>query len=254
MHVVLKPLILLGVLFCLTAAPASHGAGFLERLGFKKRAAGPSALETLSQDQIIAGLKEALARGTEQAVASLGRTNGFLRDLSVKISLPEKLQPLAQGLRGVGQGNLVDQFETTLNRAAEQAVPEAAAVLGDAIRQMTLADARSILTATNAAATDYFKRVAGPTLQTRFLPIVQRATAQVGVTSAYKQMTARLGGLGALAGLSTAGESLDLDAYVTGRALDGLFFKIAEQERQIRTDPAARTTELLRKVFGTAGL
>jgi hypothetical protein len=207
-------------------------ADLLDQLGLKKTT---GSVAGLSNDQMISGLKEALAKGVQYA--------------QVKIPLPGSLNKVERTLRTVGQDHLADEFITTMNRAAEQAVPEAASVLGDTVKQMTLADAKAILTSTNTAATDYFRRTSTTNLHARFLPIVKQATEKVGVTAAYKRMTdkAGLGGFGA----SLLGkESLDLDDYVTRKALDGLFLKIAEQEKLIRENPAARTSELLQKVFG----
>src|SRR5262249_55501388 len=152
---------------------------------------------------------------------------------------------------------LANEFVTTMNRAAEQAVPEAATVLGDSVKQMSIADATTILTGTNNAATQYFRRTSETNLYTRFLPIVKAATEKTGVTSAYKRISDKVsGGLGGLGGLAEnllGVQSPDLDDYVTRKALDGLFLKISEQEKLIRENPVARTTELLQKVFGAVG-
>lgn len=256
-------LLLLAGGLALAGLPAeSHAAGLFERLGFTRKnppgstnAATAAALTGLSQDQIASGLKEALGKGVQSAVAGLGRTDGFLQDLDVKIPMPENLQKVERALRTLRQDALADEFVTTMNRAAEKAVPEAAAVLGQALQQMTLEDAKGILTGTNNAATLYFRRTAGTNLQERFLPIVKQATEQAGVTRAYKQMVDKAQG-GALGGFGTLGTSLlgldtvDLDAYVTSKSLDGLFFKIAAEEKRIRETAAARTTDLLQKVFG----
>jgi hypothetical protein len=235
-----------------------HSADLLDKIGLTK---GTPSLSALSQEQVMSGLKEALAKGVQMAVTNLGKPDGFLKDVSVRIPLPESLKKVEKGLRAVGQSQLADEFVTTMNRAGEQAVPEAAAVLGDAVRQMSVADAKAIATGTNTAATDYFRRTAGTNLYTRFLPIVKKATEATGVTAAYKRMTEKaslggqggFGGLGGLAGNTLGKDSVDIDAYVTRKALDGLFVKIAEQEKAIRENPAARTTDLLQKVFGSLG-
>jgi hypothetical protein len=203
----------------------------------------------LTEDQIVAGLKEALDKGTEHAVNTLGHEGGFLQNVQVRIPLPEKLRTVERTLRTLGQDQLVNEFETAMNRAAEKAVPEAVEVLASSIRQMRLADAERILRGPDTAATDYFRRTSETNLYERFLPIVKQATAAVGVTAAYKRMMDRVafGGIGeAILGR----EAVDLDAYITAKALDALFLKIAEEEKLIRQNPAARTTELLRKVFG----
>jgi hypothetical protein len=207
----------------------------------------------LSQDQVAAGLKEALGNGVQQAISMLGKTNGFLKDASVKIPMPQSLQKVEKSLRAIGQDQLADDFVSTMNRAAEQAVPQAAAVLADSIKQMSIADAKSILTATNNAATEYFRRTSETNLHARFLPIVKTATEKTGVTASYKKMTgASGGGLGGLSSKLFGNQAPDLEDYVTQKALDGLFVKIADQEKQIRQNPAARTTDLLQKVFGAA--
>lgn len=215
--------------------------------------AGPGA--GLPGSDIAAGLKEALAKGTTNAINSLGRNDGFWKNAKVRIPLPGKLEQAGQLARQLGQGTKVDAFELSLNRAAEKAVPQVADLFGDAIRKMTVDDARGILTGGEHAATDYFRRVAGDALAERIRPIVAQATDSVGVTQKYKAFTAGNGGgalggaLGALAG-GKGGSALDLDGYVTGKTVDGLFTTIADQEKSIRENPAARTTDILKRVFG----
>jgi hypothetical protein len=230
-----------------------RAADFLERLGLKQAASSASAAATgLSQEQVLGGLREALASGVQHAVTNLGRADGFLKDVNVRIPLPSALQSTEKALRRLGQQQLADQFITTMNRAAEQAVPEAAAVLADSVRQMSVADAKAILTSTNTAATEYFKRTSETNLFTRLLPIVKKTTGDVGVTAAYKQMVDKVsGGFGGFASSFLKPETLDLDSYVTHKALDGLFLKIADQEKLIRENPAARATDVLQKVFGS---
>ena len=236
-------------------ATALQSADLLNRIGLTK---STESLAALSQDQVMSGLKEAVAKGVQLAVANLGKPDGFLKDMKVRIPLPDSPRKVERGLRAARQAELADEFVTTMNRAGEQAVPEAAGVLGDSVRQMTAADAKAIAVGTNTAATDYFRRTAGTNLYARFLPIVKKATEAAGVTVAYKRMTDKAG-LGGLSGLSGLGgtsfnkDSLDIDAYVTRKAMDGLFMKIAEQEKMIRENPAARTTDLLQKVFGSVG-
>jgi len=160
------------------------------------------------------------------------------------------LKVVERGLRAVGQDKLADDFINTMNHAAEQAVPEASAVLGDSIKKMTLADAKTILTSTNNAATAYFRRTSETNLVERFRPIVQKATEQTGLTSAYKKLTEKAN-FGGFSASSLLGEdTMDLDGYVTRKTLDGLFVKIGQEEQRIRENPVARTTDLLQKVFG----
>ena len=241
-----------------------HPCGAAGVLDFFKRKAEPGltpaapvSFSGLSQDQMVTGLKEALGKGVQQAVGGLGKPDGFLKDAGVKIPMPESMQKVEKTLRSLGQDKMADEFVTTMNRAAEQAVPEAAAVLGDSVKQMSIADAKAILTGTNNAATQYFRRTSETNLYSRFYPIVKKATAATGVTSAYKQMMEKAsgfgGGLGGLGSSLLGKESADIDGYVTSKTLDGLFAKIADEERRIRENPVARTTDLLQKVFGAVG-
>lgn len=257
--------LLLSVALCAIAAlpvAAVAGGQFKDLLNKAKQAVHTSgstqAGANLPTSDIAAGLKEALAKGTTNAINSLGRNDGFWNNPKVRIPLPGKLEQAADLARKVGMGAKVDAFELSLNRAAEKAVPQVADIFGDAIRKMTLSDARGILTGGDHAATDYFRRVAGPALTARIEPIVAKATDSVGVTQKYKAFTAgnsggALGGvLGALGGQhgGSGNSLLNLDDYVTGKTIDGLFTTIGEQEKSIRDNPAARTSDLLKKVFG----
>lgn len=209
----------------------------------------------LPEDQIVGGLKEALGKGVERAVSFLGRTNGFFTNLNVKIQLPGKLQSVEKALKLAGEDQLVQDFVASMNHAAEQAVPTAAAVFGDSIKQMSIADARAILSSTNDAATQYFRRTTQTNLYAKFHPIVQKATDSVGVTLHYKAMMNKFTASNSLGGL-LGGKSpvkfdpADIDAYVTTKAIDGLFKLVAEEEKNIRANPVARTSVLLQKVFG----
>jgi hypothetical protein len=221
-------------------------------------------LASLSQDQVVRGLEEALGIGLKQAVARLGHDGGFLTNLNVRIPMPEKLQKVESALRAIKQEKLADDFVTTMNHAAEQAVPEAGAVFAAALKQMTIEDGKAILTGPSDAATLYFQRTTSTNLYAKFYPIVQEATKQTGVTAAYKKLmekadlagvneiTQKLGGLGGVLGTAVPDkQAMDLDAYVTNKALDGLFKMVAEEEKQIRQNPVARTSDLLQKVFGS---
>lgn len=200
----------------------------------------------LENSEIITGLKEALAKGTTDAINQLGRTDGYWGNQLVKIAAPDELNRISKVLRQAGQDQLVDEFELALNRAAEKAVPEAAQLMGDAIRNMTFADARGILQGGDQAATGFFRRTTEQQLYQRFYPMVQQATNEAGVTQSYKEL---IGQAGFLAGfINLDGDSLD--EHVTQEALDGLFTMIAKEEQQIRNDSSARTTDILREVFG----
>ena len=202
-------------------------------------------LENISNREAINALKSALDRGARAAVAQLGRENGFLGDARVKIPLPESLRRAEKNMRRFGMGKYADELIETLNRAAEAAVPEAKQLFVDALRQMSVQDAKGILTGGDTAGTEYFRRVTADELARRFLPIVQRATARVGLAQKYNQYAAR----GVRVGLVDA-QDANLDGYVTRKALDGLFYMVAEEERKIRKDPVGSASSLIKKVFG----
>ena len=247
------------ILFSMFLSLCSNAQGFLDSLGLGKKSTNqtsalPSSLgSALSQDQVIGGLKEALGKGVQRAVDQLGHEGGFLTNLNVKIPMPEKLQTVEKTLRALRQDKLADDFVATMNHAAEQAVPQAASVFVEAVKSMSIQDAEAILTGTNNAATQYFRRTTETNLFERFLPIVKKATDETGVTSAYKHLMekAQGGGLFGSFGKTLAQtESVDVDAYVTNKALDGLFLMVADEEKRIRENPIARTSDLLQKVFG----
>jgi hypothetical protein len=230
------------------AAPAPATAGWLDKLKETLDSKSASAPTELTTDEIARGLKSALAQGTERAVTNLGKPDGFLRNLDVRIPLPPSLEKAEKTLHRLGQQKLADDFVTTLNRAAETAVAEAGPIFRDAITQMTLADAKQILAGPDDAATQYFRRIGESRIHERMLPIVRSATDKTGVTSAYKKLT----GHRAVAALFRSRSDLQLDNYVTQKAGDGLFKLIADEEKEIRRNPVARTTELLKRVFGSA--
>ncbi len=206
-----------------------------------------SAASALSNSDMVDGLKEALVQGSRAAIDSLGKENGYLDNVEVRIPLPEKLQTLETGLRAIGQGAVADNFITSMNRAAEQAVPQATDLFVSTIRNMSLEDAQSILKGPDDAATNYLREHGGTQLHTLMKPIIKDATDKVGVTNAYKSMFSQAGFLG---NTIDAGD-LDLDRYVTEQATNGLFQLIAAEEKRIREDPLARTTDLLKRVFST---
>ena len=203
-------------------------------------AAGSSDLTTDA-----AGIKEALAIGTEKAVKSLGRENGYFGNAAVKILMPSSLQKVAEVAKMAGYQKQVDEFILSMNRAAEAAAPLAARYFGDAIRDMTLDDVRGILGGGDTAATEFFRRKTSDKLYTAFKPVVSQKVGEVGATRAYKDMMGRYQSVPLM-----GGQSLDLDDYVTKKSLDGLFVVLGQEEKRIRTNPAARTTDLLKTVFG----
>jgi hypothetical protein len=202
-------------------------------------------LEGLTQQEAVAGLKTALERGASVAVQRLGRTNGFLRNPKVKIPLPESLQRAEEYARRFGFGEQADELIVAMNRAAEAAVPEARKLLVDSARKMTIQDAKAILTGGDTAATRYFKRTTQKQLHARFLPIVKGATEKVGVARYYREFAAPAASFGLI-----GAEDADLDQYVTQKALDGLYFMLAEEEKKIRKDPVGTGSAILKKVFG----
>ena len=198
----------------------------------------------LSNADITAGLKEALQVGTEKAVGLVSQPDGFYKNPAIKIPLPESVQKADKLLRAAGYGDKIDAFELSMNRAAERAAPEAKSIFWDAIADMNFDDAQKILKGRDNEATLYFKDTTSARLEEVFKPIVQDAMGEVGVTRYYQDLSNKIASMpfGKSAGF-------DLDQYVTDGALDGLFKMLAEQEKQIRTQPAARVTDLLQKVF-----
>jgi hypothetical protein len=232
----------------LTALALAHGtlraAGwsqFLERLTGQLQ----PAEQGLSQSEIVDGLKEALKIGTVNAVRLTSKLDGYYKNPQIKIPLPEKVQKMEKVLRIAGLGDQVTDFELSMNRAAEKAAPAAEQLFVDAIAQMSFADARRILKGRANEATLYFKGKTYQPLEERFKPLVHTAMAEVGITRSYQKLdtTIRTLSLG-------SNHDFDLDQYVTAKALDGLFLVLSQQEAKIRNDPAARVTDLLKKVFG----
>jgi hypothetical protein len=216
------------------------GAGNLA----KPPAAG-STVGSPDEKTTAAGIKEALAVGTERAVKDLSRLDGYFGNAAVKILMPSSVQKVTEVARMAGFQKQVDEFILSMNRAAESAAPLAARFFGDAIREMTLEDARGILTGGDTSATDFFRRKTHDKLYVAFKPVVSKKVGEVGATRAYKDMMGRYESVPMM-----SGQSLDLDEYVTNKSLDGLFHMVGEEEKKIRTNPAARTTDLLKTVFG----
>jgi hypothetical protein len=202
-------------------------------------------LEGITSREAATALRAALEKGSQAAVASLGRTDGFFGNPRVKIPLPESLQRAERAMRRFGMGRHADELILTMNRAAEAAVPEATQLLVDSVRKMTVQDAKGILQGGDTAGTAYFRRTTEAQLRKRFLPIVKQATAKVGLAQQYNAYAER----GVAFGLVKK-EHANLDAYVTQKALDGLFLVVAEEEKKIRKDPVGAGTAIIRKVFG----
>lgn len=211
--------------------------------------AGPNvtaqSLEQFSARDATAGLKAALDAGVAAAVASLGRTDGFFANPAVKIPLPEHLQRARTALRFVGKSDEVDALELAVNRAAEQAVPQAKALLVSAVKSMSVDDAKQILRGGDDSVTQFFKTETEPQLFERFLPVVRRVTEKNGLARQYNA----LAGQGSRLGLITA-EQASIERYVAQKALDGLYTMIAEEEKKIRANPLAAGSDIVRRLFG----
>ena len=210
------------------------------------------SLGSLSHEVMVMGLKEALTNGVKAAIGELGHEGGFLTNLAVRIPMPEKLQTVEKSLRALKQDQLADEFVAAMNHAAEKAVPAAATVFWEAISRMTIADAEGILTGPPDAVTQYFRRTTETNLFIRFLPIVKKATDATGVTASYKRVLDAAQAnryVGALLGALSDSQSMDIDAYVTHKAMGGLF-KIVAEEHRIRQNPLGESSDLLRRVFG----
>ena len=212
-----------------------------------------SALETVSgpgsnlDDPTIAkGLKEALTTGTARAVKSVSQSDGYFGNDLIKILLPEKIRSTADLLGKFGFQQEVDEFVLSMNRAAEKAAPKATDHFVAALKAMTFDDARAILMGDATSATQYFRKKTGDKIYADFKPVVVSNMKDVGVSRYYSQMTEKFQAVP----FAGAVGSFDLDHYVTAKAVDGLFTMLGEEEKKIRTDPAARGTELLKKVFG----
>jgi hypothetical protein len=222
---------------------ATAGSAQLDELLKRVPQRAPDA-SGLGDARIGEGLKEALRVGTETAVGLTSRVDGYFANKAIKILMPERLQSLEQGVRLIGQGDRVDELVLGMNRAAEKAAPAAREIFVDAIGAMSIDDARRILSGPETAATDYFKGKTTPRLTTAFTPVVERSMEQVGVARQYKDLLSQ-----AQAIPFFRAETYDLNRYVVGKSLDGLFLMVAQEERKIRTNPTARTTDLLREVF-----
>lgn len=210
--------------------------------------ADAQSLASLSNQDAVAGLKDALAQSAGKAVSQLGAADGFLGNAKVKIPLPDSIKRVESGLRMLGMGKQADELVLSMNRAAEMAVKEATPVLVDSIKKMSVQDAKGILAGGDDAATQYFRRTTSGELTQRFLPIVKKMTAKVQLAEQYNNLAGQAASLGLV-----KQEDANIDNYVTRKALDGLFLVIAEQERAIRKDPVGAATGMAKKVFGLIG-
>jgi hypothetical protein len=198
----------------------------------------------LSNDKIVTGLKEALRVGTKKAVATVGRSGGFMNDAHVHIPLPKPLAKVKSALGLVGAAGIADDLETRMNKAAEAAAPKAASIFGAAVSKMSFQDARGILSGSPDSATQYFKRTTSAELTEAMKPAIDKSLADVGAVQSYKSLTNRVKDLP-----FASAAKLDLNEYVASKTLDGIFYYLAKQEADIRANPAARTTDVLKAVF-----
>jgi len=218
-------------------------AGLIDDLLEKVQTPSTSSIDEATA---VSGLKEALSVGTASAVKLVSRENGYFGNEAIKILLPEKVQIIGEVLRNAGFGKEVDAFILSMNRAAEKAAPKAKLVFVNAIKDMTFHDAGKILNGGDTAATDYFRTKTSSRLFDAFKPEISSSMKEVGVARQYKTLTEQYL---SLIPFGSPG-SLDLDQYVTNKALAGLFVMLGQEEKKIRTNPTARTTEILKKVFG----
>ncbi len=219
-----------------------------------KGVVGKSSQETdtnttpIDNSKIISGLKEALTIGTRNAIDTVSKTDGYFGNKDIEILMPEKIQMVANILKQAGFKDQVDNFTLSMNRAAEKAGPKAAPLFVDAIKEMSVKDAGNILNGGDTAATDYFKKKTSDKLYEEFKPTVSSSMNAVGVTRSYKEMMNKYQSI-----ITTMPfiekKSFDLDNYVTDKAINGLFYMVGQEEKKIRTDPAARVTDLLKTVF-----
>jgi|SRR5438477_2784176 len=207
--------------------------------------AAAASLDSLTSKEASQGLRAALSQGIETAVAHLGARDGFLNNPKVTIPLPPALDKAERALRMVGMGGDAENLKATMNHAAEMAVSEARPVFSDALRHMTLTDAKAILTGGDTAGTEYFRRATTATLTAKFQPVVARQTSKLQLTGQYDRFAGKAAELGLI-----SAQDANLNEYVTAKALDGLFGTIAEEERAIRKDPLGQASSLIKKVFG----
>ncbi|MHC8403924.1 DUF4197 domain-containing protein [Pseudomonas sp. TMB3-21] len=204
------------------------------------------SLNDLSQKDATGGLKDALTQSAQLAVKQLGAPGGFSNNPEVKIELPGKLGKVASKMKAFGMGAQVDQLETSMNKAAEAAVIQAQPILVDAVKKMTVEDAKGILSGGNDSATQYLSQTSREQIRLKFLPIVKKATDQVGLARQYNSFAGQAAAFGVV-----DTKSANIEGYVTEQALNGLFEMIGKQEETIRQNPAAAATSLAKKVFGT---
>lgn len=229
------------------AAVFAQGSLLDQGKSLLNQAQGQGKASPLSEGEIGSGLKEALKVATQRVVGRVGKTDGYNGDPAIRIPLPGPLQTIQGPLKGMGAGGLLDDLQLKMNRGAEQAAPKALDIFGTALSKMSIDDARGILSGPSDAATDYFKRTTTPELTSAFHPVIDRALSGTGAVGVFNAVKDKASGI-PFAGSEVQG--FDLTDFTVGKALDGLFHYLASEEASIRSNPAARTTDLLKKVFG----
>jgi len=241
----MRRLLAISALISLLASPAYAGFWDDVKKELKETVKEQKGGDGLSEEKVIAGLKEALDVGTKKAVEKVSSLDGYYRNPRIKIPFPPKIDKTAIALRKIGLDKEVDRFVLSMNRAAERAAPRAVDIFVSAIKGMSFTDARNILQGDETAATEFFRSRTSKELSSLFRPVISGAMDEVGGTRNFKKLMKKYSALPFV-----KEEYVDLDGYVTGKALEGLFLMVGEEEKKIRKDPAARVTELLRQVFG----
>jgi len=212
------------------------------------RLASAQSLSELSDKDLGAGLRGALERGAEIAVSLLGKKDGFWADERVRIPLPDWIKKVERAIKLLGKSKDIEDMKVAVNRAAEQAVPQAKALLMTAVRTMSVEDARQILTGGDNSVTQFFQSRTRDSLTQRFLPVVSNVTSRIGLAGQYNQLAAQVQQTGLI---KLSPDQARVENHVTSKALDGLYFMIAEEERKIRRDPVGTGSEILKRVFGS---
>ncbi|MEO6638643.1 MAG: DUF4197 domain-containing protein [Ginsengibacter sp.] len=203
-----------------------------------------SSGSNLSSNEIVSGLKEALSLGAQKSSDKLSATDGFFKDAAVKILLPEQVRTVESKMRMLGLGKMVDFAELSLNRAAEDASKAAAPIFLSAIKKMTVTDALNILRGSDTAATSYLRRTTSPELMNAFMPVIEESLKKVDATKYWKDV------FNTYNKFSSSPVDTDINSYVTNKALNGIFYYVAQEEVGIRKNPAQRVSDILKKVFG----
>ncbi|MGB4056757.1 MAG: DUF4197 domain-containing protein [Alphaproteobacteria bacterium] len=231
----------------LLSVPATAQTDFLQNVknGLLSRGSNaPAAEKSLTNGDIVSGLKDALRVGTETVVSHLGKRDGFNLDPKIHIPLPGKLQKVDKALTAIGMGRMTDDLELRINRAAEMATPKAKQLFINSIRTMTVSDARSILSGPDDAATQYLKKTMSPELAKEIQPLIKSALAESGAIKSYDSVMGQYDRIPLVSGVKE-----NLSSYVVNKTMDGIFYYVAQEEASIRNNPAKRTTDILKKVF-----